>query len=118
MSSIRVHHTATIDKAWDGSKNEARLREGGSASYYRKAFAWQDPEAEPVNKSGYRFIHHEVEAGGKVGAANLRAVSSGIGVLHGGRRGTTIPQKDRAGVYRHLAAHLRDAGKEPPELEK
>jgi hypothetical protein len=45
------------------------------------------------------------------------ACSSGIAILNGGRTGTTIPSADREGVYRHLAAHLKDAGKDAPELK-
>ena len=102
MPPIRVHHTTTTNKGWDGSTNEARLR---------------DEENDPQTKTAYRFIHHSVDADGKIGAANLKAASSGIAVLNGGRRGTTIPKKDRERVYRHLAAHLKDAGQTPPELE-
>lgn len=117
MGAIGVHHTATSEGAWDGPANEARLRADGSAAYYRSAFAWQDPEGDPATKAAYRFIHHEVGGDGRVGAANLRGASTGIGVLNGGRGGTTIPSGDVAGVYRHLAAHLRDGDREPPELD-
>ncbi len=119
MRAIRVQHSSTTDESWDGSKAEAALRDDEKESYYRnKAFAWQDPDAKPTNKTAYRFPHHEVSKRGRIGAANVRAASSGIGVLNGGRGGTTIPDSDRAGVYRHLAAHLKDADKEPPDLEK
>ena len=53
----------------------------------------------------------------RVGPANVKACISGIGILNGGRGGADIPAADREGVYRHLAMHLRDAGREPPELE-
>ena len=117
MPPIRVHHTTTTNKGWDGSTNEARLRDEENETYYRKAFAWQNDDADPRTKTAYRFIHHSVDADGKIEAANLKAASSGIAVLNGGRRGTTIPKKDRERVYRHLAAHLKDAGQTPPELE-
>lgn len=116
MSAIGAHHTATSDGGWDGPANEARLRKGEGAAYYRRAFAWQDPDGDPETKAGYRFIHHEVGSDGSIGAANLRACSTGIGVLNGGRGGTTIPDADKQGVYNHLAAHLRDGDMEPPEL--
>jgi Escherichia/Staphylococcus phage prohead protease len=117
MPYIRVHHTATTDDSWDGSANEARLRDEASAKYYRRSFAWYDDEADLETKSAYKFVHHAVSSTGKVGAANTKAASSGIGVLNGGRSGTTIPRKDREGVYRHLAAHLKDAGDTPPDLK-
>jgi len=117
MGAIGVHHTETSEGGWDGPANEARLNADGTAAYYRRAFAWQDPEGDPETKAAYRFIHHEVSGDGTIGAANLRAASTGIGVLNGGRGGTTIPAGDRRGVYNHLAAHLKDADKEVPELK-
>ncbi|WP_200853980.1 hypothetical protein, partial [Klebsiella pneumoniae] len=85
--------------------------------YYRRAYAWRDPDADPSTKSAYKFIHHEVSEDGEPGPANLTACSAGIAVLNGGRGGADIPDSDREGVWRHLAAHLRDAGREPPELQ-
>src|SRR5215471_2107120 len=117
MPPIASHSTATTDVAWDGSAMRTNLRNDGTASYYRTAFAWADPEGDPETKTAYRFIHHMVAAGdGRVGAANTVACSAGIAVLNGGRGGTTIPAGDRQGVYNHLARHLRDADREPPEL--
>lgn len=117
MPALRIHHTATNDGAWDGPANEARLRNDGDEAYYRSAFAWQDPDGDPATKAGYRFVHHFVSGDGTVGAAATRAAIAGIGVLNGARGGTTIPDGDRQGVYNHLAAHLRDADIEPPELK-
>jgi len=115
-SAIAVHHTDVVDEPWDGPGNEARLRTGESESYYREAYAWQDPDANPETKGAYRFIHHRVSPNGDIGPAVTTACTTGIGVLNGGRGGTTIPDADREGVWRHLAAHLRDAGREPPPL--
>lgn len=116
-AALPVHHTETSGSSWDGPANEAQLSSDASASILRKAFAWIDPDKDAETKAAYRFIHHEVSGDGDPGAANLIACSTGIGVLNGGRGGTTIPDTDRAGVYAHLAAHLKDAGKEPPELK-
>lgn len=112
---IPPHETKTSEESWSGPEAEANLT--GDESALREAFAWVDPGEDPSTKSAYKFIHHEVTKGGKVGAANVKAATSGIGVLNGGRRGADIPKKDRKGIYDHLAAHLRDAGKEPPPLE-
>ncbi len=117
MPAIRSHSTATNDGAWDGPKMRARLRNDGSESYYRSAFAWQDPDGDPKVKASYKFIHHMVSESGEVGAANLTACSAGIAVLNGGRGGSNIPDTDRRGVWNHLARHLRDADREPPELK-
>lgn len=117
MPAIAVHHTQTSDGEWDASLHEKRLRSGEDEQYYRRAYAWSDPDADPTTKAAYKFIHHEVSEDGTPGPANLRACSAGIAVLNGGRGGADIPAADRDGVWRHLAAHLRDADREPPELQ-
>lgn len=117
MGAIRVHHTATSDSPWDAKEAVRRLRNDGNEQYYRQAFAWQDPGADPETKSAYKFSHHEVSENGQIGAANIRACRAAIAVLNGARGGADIPDSDRPGVYAHAAAHLRDAGFEPPELK-
>jgi hypothetical protein len=112
---IRSHSTETSERPWSGSRAEARLGDASTRTL-RKAFGWVDVDADPTTKSAYKFIHHEVVKG-SVGPANLRACSSGIAVLNGGRGGTDIPKGDRKGVYNHLARHLRDGGKDPPPLK-
>jgi hypothetical protein len=83
----------------------------------RRAYAWVDPDADPHNKTAYKFIHHEVAASGTVGAANVRGCTSGIGVLNGARGGAAIPPEHRKGVHAHLARHLHNAGEEPTPLK-
>jgi len=116
FGAVAPHETPTTDAVWDGSANEARARSGEDEAYYRQIFAYQDEEGNPEAKSSWRFIHHEVGASGEPGAASLRACTTGIGVLNGARGGTTIPDSEKEGVYRHLASHLRDADMEAPEL--
>lgn len=119
FGAIGVHHTETSTGSWDGPANEARLDSPMPLSRARAAYAWYDSdrvESGQIVKDACRFIHHEVSADGSPGPANLTACSTGIGVLNGGRGGTTIPAADRQGVYNHLAAHLRDAGRTPPDL--
>lgn len=117
-AAIGRHKTDTTEEAWDGPANEQRLPSGdGAAPTLRRAYAWVDDDGDPDVKASYKFIHHEVSAEGEPGAANLRACSSGISVLNGGRSGTTIPDSDRAGVHAHLAGHLTDAGREAPPLQ-
>jgi signal peptide peptidase SppA len=117
MPAIPPHKTATTDNAWDGPAAKANLKNDGSEAYYRSAFGWQDADGDPKTKAAYKFIHHEVSSDGDVGAANLTACSAGIAVLNGGRGGADIPDSDRRGVYNHLAKHIRDGGKEPPDLQ-
>ena len=115
--AIKSHKTATSDKSWDGPANEGRLKVDQDASYYHKAYAWQDPDGDETKKNAYKFIHHEVSGDGTPGAANIKGCQSAIGVLNGARGGTTIPDADRKGVWNHLASHLKDADVEPAELK-
>jgi hypothetical protein len=115
-AAIASHTTATGDGAWDGPSNEANLDNGDGAAEYRAAYAWIDPDADADTKAAYRFIHHFVAADGTVGDASTVACSAGIGVLNGGRGGTSIPDADVQGVYGHLSKHISDSGGTPPEL--
>lgn len=116
--AVDSHSTDTSDGEWDGPANEARLDNDAGEDVFRAAFAWQDPDGDADTKAAWKFIHHEIAEDGTVGAANLQACRTGIGVLNGGRGGTSIPDSDRQGVYDHLAKHLRDADEEPPALDE
>lgn len=116
-SAIAIHHTPTSSATWDGPAQEVKLDNEDGADVYQKAYAWVDPEKDADTKAAYKFIHHFVDSDGTVGDASTVACSSGIAVLNGGRGGTTIPEGDVQGVYDHLAAHLKDAGMDPPELK-
>jgi hypothetical protein len=113
---IRSHSTDTSKKRWAGPRTETKLGDA-PAKVLRQAYAWVDPDGDPDQKQSYKFIHHEVAAGGEVGPANVKACTSGIGVLNGARGGANIPASHRKGIYNHLARHLRDAGEEPAELK-
>ena len=115
--AIPYHKTGTTDGAWDAGANVDRIPNDAGEATLRKMYAWVDPGADADTKSAYKFPHHEVDGDGAVGDANLAACSAGIAALNGGRGGANIPEADRQGVYDHLAHHLRDAGKEPPELK-
>ncbi|MBL3669054.1 HK97 family phage prohead protease [Streptomyces sp. M2CJ-2] len=113
--ALAVHSTDTSDASWDGPANSSDLPSEESA--LRQAHAWVDPDGDADTKSSYRFIHHFVDTDGNVGAASTVACTTAIGVLNGGRGGTTIPDDDRQAVYKHLARHLKDAGIKAPELK-
>jgi hypothetical protein len=95
---------------------EAKLGDA-PAKVLRQAYAWVDPDGNPEAKGSYKFIHHEVGRSGEVGPANVKACTSGIGVLNGARGGADVPAAARKGIYNHLARHLRDAGQEPAALK-
>ncbi|HEY6272627.1 MAG TPA: S49 family peptidase [Terriglobales bacterium] len=116
MPAIAPHHTATSDKGWSGPRAKKNLRQGENAGYYRSAYAFAKPGGDPQTKAGYTYIHHDVSSGGDVGAANIKACQTSIGVLNGGRAGTVLKGGDRKGVYNHVATHLRDAKLDPAPL--
>ena len=111
-----VHRTDTDTRVWDAAVNERRVRSNESPSYYNQIYAWRDPEGDPGVKTSWRFIHHFVNADGEPGPASTRAQTLGISILNGARGGTTIPDRDRRGVWNHLAAHLEDGDRTPPAL--
>ena len=116
MGAVGTHDTATSDGAWDAGANEKLIDGPLTVDKARAAYAWYDGGAVDggeLAKSAAKFLHHEISADGSVGAANLTACSASIGALHGARGGASIPEADRRGVYDHVAAHLRDAGREP-----
>jgi hypothetical protein len=112
---MRVHHTPTSTRAWDGPATEARL-ENDDLRAFRKVFAFVD-RSDPENKTDAKFPHHIVSTRGEIGAASVRACINGIAILNGGRGGAKISERDRRGIYKHLSAHLRDAGREPADLD-
>jgi uncharacterized protein len=115
MPAVPPHRTDTKESTWRGPRNATRLPSERDA--LREAHAWVDPDGDPDTKDAYTFVHHHVTADGTVGAANVRACISAIGVLNGARGGADVPDADRRKVWEHLAAHLRDAGREPTELK-
>jgi hypothetical protein len=117
FGALKSHTTATTDVAWDGAGNKKRARSGEDEAYYRKIFAWRDPDGEPDVKASYKLPHHEVDADGEPGAANTNGCSAAIAVLNGGRGGSSIPDADRQSVWNHLSKHIKDAGLEAPELK-
>jgi hypothetical protein len=115
--AMKVHHTGTTSTTFD--RNAMWKNCGTDAAELKAATAWMDSEGDPTTKAAYKFIHHQVASDGTVGDANLTACSGGIGVLNGGRGVDVAAQPwadDRAAIYKHLAAHLEDAGQTPPEL--
>jgi len=111
-SAIRAHDSATTAGDWDAAAALAGVADGATVTELRSMFAWVESGADPETKNSYRFAHHTKTGG----PANLRACMAGIANLNGARLAPGIPAADREGVYAHLAAHIRDAGREPPPL--
>lgn len=108
---LAIHETEVVTRSWDAVKTLAGLADDARPSELRTVFAWVDADADPEVKGSYRLAHHH----GVGGPANVRACLMGIARLNDATKGG-IPDADRKGVYDHLAAHLRDADVEVPEL--
>ncbi|MCW2767921.1 MAG: hypothetical protein JWO11_3880 [Nocardioides sp.] len=106
------HDSEVASRSWDGAKTAAGLADDARPSELRTVYAWVDANADPEAKSSYKFAHHH----GVGGPANVRACLMGIARLNDPSKGG-VPDADREGVYKHLAAHLRDADIEAPELK-
>lgn len=109
---VPMHDSTVVEKAWDGFGTVKALADDAKPSELRTVHAWVDPEGDPELKTSYAFAHHH----GVGGPANLRACLMGIAELNG-TKGAKLSDADRKGVYEHLAAHVRDADREPPELQ-
>lgn len=107
--ALPVHHTATVDKPWDGPAAVAAMPADDAVLRY--CHAWEDEAAASVphregdddaddRKGNYKFPHHEDEAG----PAFLAACRNGLARLSA----ASIPDADRDGVKAHLQAHLDD----------
>lgn len=108
--AIPSHETGTVSRTWDTKSTTDALPADARPSQLRTVYAWVDPDGDPEAKSSYRFAHHH----GVDGPANLRACVIGIAALNNGT--VDLPETDVKGIYEHLAAHMRDADREPPEL--
>lgn len=111
-AAIRPHSSAVTARPWDAAGVVAGIPAEASVTDLRTVYAWVDSNGDPEAKGSYRFPHHH----GVGGPANVRALIAGIAALNGARGGTAVPEADRKGIYNHLAGHLRDADREPPEL--
>lgn len=115
---IPTHNTdVNMSRAWDKTVPYRNMKSPGTPSYYNRIFAYQNPNTKGDRKTHYNFIHHYVSSDGTPGEASYSALINSMSVLNGGRSGTTLRGEARRGVYNHIAAHYRDAGKEPPELK-
>lgn len=98
---------ASEDTEWDGPKE---IREA-EVEDLKLMCAWYDSE-NPDIKSSYKLPHHRASDKYTV----WRGVAAAMGALLGARGGVDIPDKDKQGVYNHLAKHYKEFDKEPPEF--
>ena len=104
------HGNANTDTAWD----EGAARRGMEVDDLKK-YAAVVVKGEEDSKGGYKLLHHQTD-----GKAVYRACVAVVQVLNGGRGGMRPAPSDavRKAVYAHVARHIRDMDKEPPELKE
>jgi hypothetical protein len=110
---IGAHDAPTSDKPWDLLAQESRLPAQLQPTVAYGMYAFLSYRGEPLETIGRQYCHlphHEVDEEGRVGAANVTGVTVALRHL----ADMEIPDGRRGQVYHHLAAHLRDAGLEPP----
>jgi hypothetical protein len=116
FAAVRSHDTPTVEGTWDADANVGRLPSPLPVTTAREEFAWIDDsqiEGDHIPKGAGSLPHHEVSEDGRVGAANVDGVRNALARLSQ----TDIPESDREAVHAHLAAHLRDAGGNPGDLD-
>lgn len=115
--AIPAHHGTTDDGPFDGPGTEAAIPNTEGEATFRRMYAYVQDGEDPDTKAAYDFIHHFWRGG--PGPASTRGCSSGIGICNEGRGGGPGSRwwGSREGIHAHLAAHLRDAGMEPPPLQ-
>lgn len=96
-----------VDAGWSLSDEKSNA---SSPDDLKIMAAWMDTDAEESRKS-YKFIHHRATTSYPVVWEGVTQAMSTLQTFQ-----TKIPDTDRLGVWKHLAAHYREFGKEPPEL--
>jgi hypothetical protein len=104
--AIGVHNTDVTEGEWDGPKAVASMP--NEAETLRYCHAWLDPNGDPEAKNSYKFPHHRTLGGPAV----LPGVRNALARLPQ----ANIPEADRAGVERHLRAHLEKGQEESREV--
>ncbi len=105
----KKHPLADLNAEWDAAKEVKQA----TVEQLKEMCAWYD-SSKPDIKSSYKLPHHYVRNYVTV----WRAVAAAMAALLGARGGVQIPDKDRLGVYNHLAKHYEEFGKKPPELRE
>lgn len=99
MPAIGPHDTSTTEREWDGpAATAAAPNERDVLRHMHTWYAGDDPD----EKVSYKLPHHAPRSGSP---AVLPAVRNALARLSQ----TDLPDSDRAGVERHLRAHLSDA---------
>lgn len=111
-AAIRPHETRVTTKRWDGPAVVADLPADSTVDDLRAVHAHVVAAGDPTVKASYRFLHHH----GPGSEANLRACLAAIAELNGAKGDPRLSEAERKAAYDHLALHLSDGDREPPEL--
>lgn len=109
--------TAPEDTAWSRPRlqdfTDEPFDELSAAQRRRIAghFAWTEVNP-PMTFGQLKLPHHRASDGWVI----LRGVNAAMGVLLGARGGVDVPDADRRPIFNHLASHLRQYDREPPEF--
>ncbi|MDD5068079.1 MAG: HK97 family phage prohead protease [Candidatus Pacebacteria bacterium] len=104
------HGIVSEDEEWDGPGEIVKC--GDDLEKLKKICAWYNGE-EPEVKSSYKLPHHKADGLKAV----WKGVATAMAALLGARGGVDIPEKDKQGVYNHLAKHYKQFDKNVPELK-
>ena len=114
---FKKHPLADPNAKWDAAKE---IKQATEKNLYEMC-AWYDKTAPdpngdglPDNKSAYKLPHHYV----KNYVTVWKGVAAAMAALLGARGGVAIPDKDKKGVYNHLAKHYEEFGKKPPAFKE
>lgn len=97
---------------WNGPQQVTNLGDQPSKSQINSLFALPGD-----TKSDSSLPHHDVSAGGQVGAADKDGCIAAIEALNGSRGGVSASAAEKNKAYSHLASHLRALGVDPPEKQ-
>jgi phage head maturation protease len=102
---------ADPDEEWDAAEEVKKA----DVEDLKMMCAWFDDE-NPDIKASYKLPHHKCNPPHY--SCVWRGVVAAMAALFGARGGVQVPEKDRRGIYEHLAKHYEDFGKEPPEFKE
>jgi HK97 family phage prohead protease len=105
----KKHPLAPESATWDAGKE---VKEA-TPEQLKEMCAWYD-SSKPDIKSSYKLPHHYV----KNYVTVWKGVAAAMAALLGARGGVAIPDKDRKGVYNHLAKHYQEFNKKVPEFKE
>jgi hypothetical protein len=110
-SPIKTHETAVTAKRWTPPTAPEVAALG--IPELRAKHAAVRLDMDPEDPTAYWLDHHDAN-----GAANVMQCVKGIALLNGARNGPGFPDDVAKAVYDHLADHLKDADRNPPEFLK